>query len=131
MGQTIRDQFVSGPTGDRALERIFGVNTAERTVYRYILESEEPKSAAQIATAVDCALTSAYRYVNTLEDRGLIEAVTDRTSAQQPTVYAAEDPDHLADKMQDCVDEAFQTWLDTIEDVAAESTSGAGPLSLR
>jgi len=115
MAQTIREMVVTEATADRALERVFGLNTTEQAVYRELLAAERPLSAEALASELDCALATAYRYLETLADRDLVTEVTRRSEAQQPAVYEATDPEQVADHMEACVERAYREFSAQID----------------
>jgi len=115
MAQPIQEMVVTETTADRALERVFGLNTSEKAVYRELLGAEGPLSAEELAGEIDCALATAYRYLDTLAEHGLVEEVTRPSAPQQPAVYEATDPDEVADLMVECVDRAYQHFSAEID----------------
>lgn len=115
MAQTIQEMVVTETTADRALERVFGLNTAEQAVYRTLLEADRSLSAAELAGELDVALATAYRYLETLEEHDLVQAVTRPRAPQEPAVYEATDPGAVADHMAECVERAHRHFSAEIE----------------
>lgn len=123
MAQPIQEMVVTETTADRALERVFGLNTSEQAVYRELLEAEGPLSAEELAGKVDCALATAYRYLDTLTEHGLVEEVARPSAPQQPAVYEATDPDEVADHMEDCVERAYRHFSSKIDSFDVEDNA--------
>ncbi|WEL22711.1 Transcriptional regulator, contains HTH domain [Halorhabdus sp. BNX81] len=121
MAQTFQEIVVTEATADRALERIFGLNTSEQAVYRALLAAAEPLSAEALAAELDCALATAYRYLETLEEHKLITEVTTWAGTQQPAVYEAVGPDRVAERMEDCLERAYQRFSAEIDSVVLDA----------
>jgi predicted transcriptional regulator len=112
----LKEQVRSESSADRALEAIFDLTHAERQTYEAIVEVDGPVTVAEIATERGCASASAYRYVDTLEEKNLFRRVSDDYEDTGCSAYVANSPDVVADRMEQEVENMFEKCNASIEE---------------
>ncbi|MEF8882319.1 MAG: helix-turn-helix domain-containing protein [Halapricum sp.] len=120
MAQSIQEVAVSEPGPEQALAIVFGLNSSERDAYERLCRSDEPLSVQDLADELDCALTTAYRIIDTLGAHGLIEESTFRDGTCQRSVYDVIDPEQVAQRMEARVDQVYVDCRGAIEGFAAD-----------
>ncbi|WP_195837634.1 helix-turn-helix domain-containing protein [Halorhabdus sp. CBA1104] len=124
---SLKEQLRSESSADRALEAIFDLTHAERQTYKAILEVDGPVTVAEIATEMKCASTSAYRYVDTLERKGLFRQVNENYEDTGRSAYVANSPEFVADRMEQEIEEMFEKCSTSIEECRAAFEAQANP----
>ncbi|WP_309484885.1 helix-turn-helix domain-containing protein [Halorhabdus salina] len=112
----IKEQGRSEPSASRALEVIFGLTHSERKTYETIVEIDDPMTVTEIAARVGCAESSAYRYIDTLEENGLVRCVTDEYESTGRSAFVANPPEVVADRMEQEVADIFGHCQQAVED---------------
>ena len=112
----LKEQVRSESSADRALEAIFDLTHAERQTYEAIVEVDGPVTVAEIATERGCASASAYRYVDTLEEKDLFRRVSENYEGSGRSAYVANSPDVVADRMEEEVENMFEKCNASIEE---------------
>ena len=112
----LQEQLRSASSADRALEAIFDLTHAECQAYEAILEVDGPMTVAEIATEVGCASASAYRYVDTLKEKGLFRQVSENYEGTGRSAYVANSPEIVADRMEREVENMFEKCNASIEE---------------
>ncbi|MFW5955850.1 MAG: hypothetical protein ACOCQY_00425 [Halorhabdus sp.] len=113
---SLHGQAITDSSADRALEAIYDLNRSERACYELVLEADGPMTARAIADAMDCALTSAYRYIDVLTDEELLREVTANFQGTNRSAYAPTPPGLLARQMHREIDHIYAACRDAIED---------------
>jgi len=126
MPQSFQEVAAAEPDPDQALAIVFGLNGSERTAYAALCESDGPMSVQELADELDCALTTAYRIVDTLEAHRLVESKIIRDSTCQRSVYEAADPAVVAERMEAQVDQAYTDCRNAVETFATDPVADCG-----
>ncbi|QSG11686.1 Transcriptional regulator, contains HTH domain [Halapricum desulfuricans] len=126
MPQSFQEVAVAEPDSEQALAIVFGLNSSEREAYERLCESDGPLSVQELSSELDCALTTAYRIVDSLETHDLVETSTIRDSTCQRSVYDAVDPAVVAQRMEARVDQVYTDCRDAIEAFAADPVADCG-----
>lgn len=111
----LEEQVHARSSGDQALEAVFGFTHTERKTYEVVVERDDPATASDIAAELECAQTSAYRYIDTLEATGLIRRVTADYEGTGRSAYVANPPAFVASRMEREVEEVFTRCQAAIE----------------
>jgi predicted transcriptional regulator len=123
MAQTIREMVYSSVTPAAVFETFYSLNHRERKTYETILAAEAPLSVEAIADRMDCSLSTAYRYVETLEAHELVHQTGLYGGEHLRAGYTATDPAVIAEHMRDYVDfkyEKCQQNIEAITDAVAD-----------
>jgi len=126
MSRSFQEMAVAETVPEQALEIVFGLNGSERAAYRHLHESDEALSVQDLASELDCALTTAYRIVDTLETHNLVESTTIRDGTCQRSIYDAADPAAVAERMEAQTDQMYTDCRDAIEAFGAGSVADCG-----
>ncbi|MFW6018454.1 MAG: helix-turn-helix domain-containing protein [Halapricum sp.] len=111
---------------EQALAIVFGLNGSERAAYGILCESDESLSVQDLASELDCALTTAYRIVDALEACDLVESATIRDGTCQRTIYDAVDPATVAKRMQARTDQVYTDCQEAIEAFGTNPVADCG-----
>jgi len=120
MPQSFQEVAVAEPESGQALAIMFGLNGSEQAAHASLQESDKPMSVQELADELDCALTTAYRIVDTLVTHRLVESKTIRDSTCQRSVYEAADPVAVAERMEAQADRAYTDCRAAIERFATD-----------
>ncbi|MFW5965610.1 MAG: helix-turn-helix domain-containing protein [Halodesulfurarchaeum sp.] len=104
MAQTIKEMVYSSVTPEEVFETFYGLNHRERKTYETLLDAKEPLSVESIADRMDCSLSTAYRYVDTLEQHNLVEETGLYEGESPKSGYSAVDPAAIAEHMFEYVE---------------------------
>ncbi|MFB6202321.1 MAG: helix-turn-helix domain-containing protein [Halorhabdus sp.] len=113
---SLKEQIRSEPSIDGVLETMFDLTHSERQTYRTVVERDEPVTAVDVAEEVGCARTSAYRYIDTLENKGLFRRVTPDYDGTGRSAYVANPPTFVADRMEHEVEDIYTRCRRAIAD---------------
>jgi predicted transcriptional regulator len=124
MAQTIKEMVYSSVSPEEVFESFYGLNHRERRTYETILAAETPLSVEDIADRMDCSLSTAYRYVDTLESHSLVHVTGLYEDEYLKSGYTAADPAEIAEHMFEYVEFKYQKCEENIEAIssAAEGT---------
>lgn len=119
MATTIKEMVYSQVSPEEVFESFYGLNHRERNAYEMLLGESEARSVEDIAEAMDCSLSTAYRYVDTLEERGLVRQTGIFDGEYLKSGYVAEDPTVIADLMSEFVDSKYEQCKENIESIGS------------
>ncbi len=124
MAQTIKEMVYSSVTPEEVFETFYSLNHRERKTYETILAAEEPLSVETIAERMDCSLSTAYRYVDTLENHNLVHETGLYDGEYLKSGYTATDPEVIAEHMHEYVDFKYEKCQQNIEAITDEVAEG-------
>ncbi|MDZ7849503.1 MAG: helix-turn-helix domain-containing protein [Halodesulfurarchaeum sp.] len=125
MAQTIKEMVYSSVSPEEVFESFYGLNHRERQTYETILRAEEPLSVEAIADRMDCSLSTAYRYVDTLEAHDLVHVTGLYGGDYLKSAYTAVDPAEIAEHMFEYVDYKYRKCEQNIEAIAERTGDDA------
>ena len=117
MANTIKEMVYSQVSPQEVFESFYGLNHRERMAYETLLEATEPLSVEAIAERMDCSLSTAYRYVDTLESSGLIRQTGIFDEEYLKSGYVPEDPAVIADLMEQFVEVKYEQCAENIDEM--------------
>ena len=115
MTSTIKEMVYSHVSPEEVFESLYGLNHRERGTYELLLEESKQLSVDDIADRMECSLSTAYRYVDTLETRGLVRQTGIYDGTYLKSGYVAEDPTLIADLMQEFVEFKYEKCKENID----------------
>jgi|GEM_PF-2548992 len=118
MAQTIKEMVHTSVTPAEVFETFYSLNHRERQTYETILDADEPLSVEAIAERMDCSLSTAYRYIDTLEAHELVEKRGLYEAEYLKSGYTAKDPELIAQDMQEYVEFKYEKCQKNIESIA-------------
>lgn len=124
MAQTIKEMVYSSVSPEEVFESFYGLNHRERQTYEVILEATEPLSVEAIAERMDCSLSTAYRYVDALENHNLVHETGLYDGEYLKSGYTATEPAVIAEHMFDYVDFKYRKCEQNIEAIAEAGEEG-------
>jgi predicted transcriptional regulator len=125
MAQTIKEMVYSSVSPEEVFESFYGLNHRERKTYEVLLAAAEPLSVETIAERMDCSLSTAYRYIDTLETHNLVHETGLYDGEYLKSGYTAEDPAVIAEHMFDYVDFKVEKCRKNIEAVTGTELEDA------
>ncbi len=125
MAQTIKEMVYSSVSPEEVFESFYGLNHRERQTYETILAAEKPLSVEAIAGRMDCSLSTAYRYVDTLRAHNLVDVTGLYKDENIKSGYTATDPTEISEHMLEDVDFKYQKCEKNIEAIADTTAEDA------
>ena len=119
MAQTIKEMVYSSVSPEEVFESFYGLNHRERETYETILTADEPLSVEDLADQMNCSLSTAYRYVDTLESHSLVDVTGLYEDDYLKSGYTATDPAEIAEHMFEYVEFKYQKCETNIEAISA------------
>jgi len=101
---------------NQLLEAVFDLTGEEARLYEWMVEQEEPITPTDIVDYLNCSSSSAYRYIDTLQTRGLIVEKATYRSKQLRSGYVATSPAAVADALETWRDERYELCMAAIEE---------------
>ena len=97
------------------MEKVFDLSAEEARLYEWMLTQEEPIIPDDIIEFLGCSSSSAYRYIDTLQNRGLIVEKAVYRSKQLRSGYVAAPPEEVSDALEDWIDRRYELCQEAIE----------------
>ncbi|UWG46410.1 Transcriptional regulator, contains HTH domain [Halanaeroarchaeum sp. HSR-CO] len=97
------------------LETVFDLSGEEADLYEWMVTLDDPIIPDDVVEQLGCSSSSAYRYLDTLQSRGLIVERAIYRKKQLRSGYVAADPEAVADALEEWVERRYELCEMAIE----------------
>ncbi|MFW6265393.1 MAG: helix-turn-helix domain-containing protein [Halanaeroarchaeum sp.] len=112
------------------LETVFDLSGEEGDLYQWMVTLDDPIIPDDVVEHLGCSSSSAYRYIDTLQSRGLVVEQAVYRKKQLRSGYVAADPEAVADALEEWVERRYELCAMAIEQrafvEAPTDTEGTG-----